>query len=86
MERVPAQGYVQIANTAVNLHQWHRRLCHKNLAAIKKLVKKGQSIGIKLASDEEDIGCEECTENVSGEHSKRKGAYDACLLGFMDLC
>ena len=51
------------------IHQWHRRLEHRDPAAIKRLVNEDLATGIKISRFSEEVTCEEC---IKGKLSQKK--------------
>lgn len=48
------------ARETVCLHQWHRRLGHRDPAAIKRLINEELSTGIRVSTCSEEVVCESC--------------------------
>lgn len=52
----------RVANVATCIHQWHRRLGHRNQTAIKRLIEEKLATGIDITTCCEEIVCEHCVK------------------------
>lgn len=89
LEAVKTEESVRMTTTMVCLHQWHRRLGHRDPATIKRLVNKGLALGIKIAPCDDKITCEHCIKGKLAQtkfpkcSKKAKGADETYPFGFM---
>lgn len=79
----------RIAYVETCIHQWHRRLGHRDLKAIKHLSKEGIATGIKITACSKEIICEHCIKGKLAQtkfpKSKRREKEPMRLI-HSDLC
>lgn len=54
------EASTRTVNTEKCIHHWHRRLGHRDLYAIKKLISEDLAIGIKITTCSDNTVCEHC--------------------------
>lgn len=83
-----AEEWVGVADATTTLHQWHRRLGHRDPTAIKRIINEDLATGIKVSDFKSEI-CEEC---IKGKLSQSKFSLslsresESLKLIHTDLC
>lgn len=77
------------AQEEVCIHQWHRRLGHRDPAAIKNLISKELATGIRISPCSDQITCEKCikgklTQAKFSENQWREN--EPMKLIYSDIC
>lgn len=79
----------RVANVATCIHQWHRRLGHRDSVAIKRLINEELATGIKVTTCSDEIVCEHCIKGKLAQmkfpENKRREKEPMRLI-HSDLC
>lgn len=67
---------VSVTHSENCIHQWHRRLGHRNTQAIQQLFDEDLADGMKISPCEIEIYCEDC---IRGKLSHIKDLHISCF-------
>ncbi|KFD60150.1 hypothetical protein M514_27678 [Trichuris suis] len=89
LDCVAAEDSARVATSATCLHRWHRRLGHRDLSGIKRLLSEGLATGIDVKMCGKSVICESCVKGKITQKRFQKGMRRSVRpldLVHSDLC